>query len=82
VERYVGDGATPERPLIRRRGRVHFGHAAITTQLAWCAAAGVERAVFTHCGSAVVRSVPRTIDDALAAMGRHHGVCVELAHDG
>jgi ribonuclease BN (tRNA processing enzyme) len=82
VDLFVGDGATLDRPLIRRRGSLHIGHATIRTQLEWCAAAGVRDAVFTHCGSAVVRSEPREIAVALAAMAREHGVRARFAHDG
>jgi ribonuclease BN (tRNA processing enzyme) len=82
VDLYVGDGATLDRPLIRRRGSVRIGHATIGTQLEWCAAAGVKNAVFTHCGSAVVRSEPREIAVALAAMARERGVRARFAYDG
>jgi len=82
VDLYVGDGATLDRPLIRRRGSLHIGHATIRTQLEWCARAGVREAVFTHCGSAVVRSEPREIAVALAAVAREHGVRARFAHDG
>jgi ribonuclease BN (tRNA processing enzyme) len=82
VDLFVGDGATLDRPLIRRRGSLRIGHATIRTQLEWCAAAGVRDAVFTHCGSAVVRSEPREIAVALAAMAREHGVRARFAYDG
>jgi ribonuclease BN (tRNA processing enzyme) len=82
VDLYVGDGATLDRPLIRRRGSEYIGHAAISTQLEWCAAAGVRDAVFTHCGSPVVRAAPREIAVALAAMARDCGVRARFAHDG
>ena len=82
VDLFVGDGATLDRPLIRRRGSVHIGHATIRTQLEWCAAAGVSDAVFTHCGSPIVRSEPRQIAAALAAMAREHGVRARFASDG
>lgn len=82
VDLYVGDGATLDRPLIRRRGAVRIGHAAIGTQLEWCAAAGVENAVFTHCGSGIVRSEPREIAVALTAMAREHGIRARFAYDG
>jgi len=82
VDLYVGDGATLDRPLIRRRGSVRIGHAAIGTQLEWCAAAGVENAVFTHCGSGIVRSEPHEIAVALAAMAREHGIRARFAYDG
>jgi hypothetical protein len=79
---FVGDGATLDRPLIRRRGSLYIGHATIRTQLEWCAAAGVRDAVFTHCGSAVVRSEPNDIAGALAAMGRQYGIRARFAYDG
>jgi ribonuclease BN (tRNA processing enzyme) len=82
VDLYVGDGATFDRPLIRRRGSLYIGHATISTQLEWCAAAGVRDAVFTHCGSGVVRSEPREIAVALAAMAREYGVRARFACDG
>lgn len=82
VDLFVGDGATLDRPLIRRRGALHIGHATISTQLEWCAAGGVRDAVFTHCGSGIVRSEPREIAVALAAVAREHGVRARFAHDG
>jgi hypothetical protein len=72
VDLYVGDGATLHRPLIRRRGSVRIGHATVATQLGWCEAAGVTNAVFTHCGSGIVRSQPRESAVALSAMASWH----------
>jgi ribonuclease BN (tRNA processing enzyme) len=82
VDLYIGDGATLHRPLVRRRGSTQIGHATIGRQLEWCAAAGVEQAVFTHCGSGIVRAQPRQISVALAAMTRTYGVRARLAYDG
>jgi phosphoribosyl 1,2-cyclic phosphodiesterase len=82
VDLYVGDGATLDRQLVRRRGSVRIGHAAIGTQLEWCAVAGVQNAIFTHCGSGIVRSEPREVAVALAAIAREHGVRARLAYDG
>jgi phosphoribosyl 1,2-cyclic phosphodiesterase len=82
VDLYVGDGATLDRPLIRRRGSVCIGHATIGTQLEWCAAAGVKNAVFTHCGSGIVRSEPREVAAALARIAREQGVRARFAYDG
>lgn len=82
VDLYVGDGATVDRSLIRRRGSVRIGHATIGTQLEWCAVAGVENAVFTHCGSGIVRSEPREMAVALAAMARELGIRARFAYDG
>jgi hypothetical protein len=82
VDLYVGDGATLDLPLIRRRGTVRIGHATIATQLGWCAAAGVKQAVFTHCGSRIVRADSREAAAALKAMADKYGVGARFAHDG
>jgi phosphoribosyl 1,2-cyclic phosphodiesterase len=82
VDLYVGDGATLHRSLVRRRGSTHIGHATIGTQLEWCAAAGVRHAVFTHCGSRVVRSDPRDISAALRSIACEHRVDARFAYDG
>ena len=82
VDLFVGDAATLDRPLIRRRGSVLIGHAAIATQLEWCAKAKVKNAVFTHCGSGIVRSEPRAITGALAVIAHEHGVRARFAYDG
>ena len=81
VDVYIGDGATLDRPLIRHRGGVRIGHATIRTQLDWCAAAGVGTAVFTHCGSGIVRSDPREMALAVRAMARVHGIRARIAYD-
>jgi hypothetical protein len=79
---YIGDGARLVRPLVRttERGR-RFGHTSIRIQLDWCARLGIPHAVFTHCGSEVVR------DHAAAAalvreMGDARGISARLARDG
>jgi ribonuclease BN (tRNA processing enzyme) len=82
VDVYIGDGATLDRPLIRRRGAVRIGHATIRTQLGWCAAAGIRKAVFTHCGSGIVQSDSREIALAVRTMAREHGVRARIAYDG
>jgi hypothetical protein len=61
---------------------VRIGHATIRTQLQWCAAAGIETAVFTHCGSGIVRSDPRDVALRVATVGRQHGVSARIARDG
>lgn len=75
VRLYVGDGATVTRPLIRRRGRTLIGHTPIRTQLAWCQEEGVPRAMFTHCGTAILTADARQTrgadsGDGAAARGR------------
>jgi phosphoribosyl 1,2-cyclic phosphodiesterase len=80
---YVGDGATIERPIVRieRQRRVPVGHASIGTQLDWCARAGVPRAIFTHCGRAIVAG-PRDIEAQIAALGLARHVEARIAGDG
>jgi phosphoribosyl 1,2-cyclic phosphodiesterase len=82
VDLYVGDGAAIARSIVRRRDGRRIGHASIRCQLGWCAAAGIATAVFTHCGSEIVRSDPGSAEDRIRALGREHGVDARLAHDG
>lgn len=82
VDLYVGDGATLDRPLVKRRGAVRIGHATIRTQLRWCAASGVREAVFTHCGTGIVRSDPIEAEHAVRTIGAQYGVSARLARDG
>lgn len=82
IEIYIGDGATLTRSMVRKRNGTTIGHAPITTQLGWCRQAGVRRAVFTHCGSTIVREQPQRINAALRQLGREHGIEACLACDG
>jgi phosphoribosyl 1,2-cyclic phosphodiesterase len=82
VEVYVGDGATLTRGIIRRRDGARIGHASIREQLDWCAAEGVARAIFTHCGSAIVRADGRTSAARVRSLGRAVGVEAAIARDG
>lgn len=79
---YIGDGAAVTRPIVRRRNGGLVGHASIRSQLAWCGAARVPQAVFTHCGSEIVGGDGRTLAAKVRALGREQGVRAEIAHDG
>ena len=79
---YVGDGAAITRSIVRRREGRMIGHASIRLQLDWCAAAGVPWAVFTHCGSEIVKGDARVVSRRVAALGRERGLRAEVAHDG
>ena len=82
VALYIGDGATIARPIVRvERTHVRVGHASISTQLDWCARAGVSRAIFTHCGRAIVAGPP-DVDSQIAALGRARHVRTRVAYDG
>lgn len=81
VQLYVGDGATPSVPLVRRRGERLIGHTPVRTQLGWCARAGVPRAIITHCGTAIVTGDERRLGRRFHAWGQERGVEVEIATD-
>jgi phosphoribosyl 1,2-cyclic phosphodiesterase len=61
IKLYVGDGSAIARPIIRLCHGARIGHASIHQQLAWCAEEGVPKAIFTHCGSEIVRADGRTV---------------------
>jgi hypothetical protein len=70
------------RPLIRHRGHTLIGHASIVEQLAWCKEAGIRQAMFTHCGSQLVRSEARHAGALVRSLGREVGIDTRLAYDG
>jgi hypothetical protein len=83
VDLYVGDGAAIVRPIVRigRRKGIPVGHASIATQLGWCLRTGVPRAIFTHCGRAIVAG-PTAIEKRIDELGRAHHVEATIANDG
>jgi phosphoribosyl 1,2-cyclic phosphodiesterase len=82
IRLFIGDAASLMRPLVRRKGSKLFGHTTVRAQIGWCEQAGVNRAIFTHCGSEIVAGDERALSSKLRAMGREHGVEAEIAHDG
>jgi phosphoribosyl 1,2-cyclic phosphodiesterase len=82
IDLYVGDGATIKRSMVRRRDHVLIGHAPITSQLDWCEEERVARAIFTHCGSLIVKGEAKRIEARIRALGAERGVEASVAHDG
>jgi phosphoribosyl 1,2-cyclic phosphodiesterase len=82
LDLYIGDGAAVRRSIVRRRDGRAIGHASIRAQLAWSASAGGRRAVFTHCGSEIVKGDARAIASAVRALGSDYGIEALIAHDG
>jgi phosphoribosyl 1,2-cyclic phosphodiesterase len=82
IDVYIGDGATVRRSMVRRKGGTLIGHAPIATQLEWCDEAGVRQAIFTHCGSPIVRARAAETDVVIRQLGIEHGVEARIAHDG
>ena len=82
VSLYIGDGATMTRSMVRARGRVLIGHAPISAQLEWCRRQCVARAIFTHCGSGIVKADNRRIVARVERLARERGIDASVAHDG
>lgn len=82
VDVYIGDGATLRRSMVRMKDGVSIGHASIPTQLEWCAKAHIPRAIFTHCGSGIVRGDARALAARVRDLGRTFGVDALIASDG
>ena len=82
IDLYVGDGATVVRSMVRMRDHALIGHAPISAQLGWCAAEGVARAIFTHCGSGIVKGDTKRIAARIRELGKERGVEASVAYDG
>lgn len=82
VDLYIGDGATLTRPILRRRNGALIGHRPVRTQLDWCRAQGVRRALFTHCGSQIVGGDGRSLGAFVRRLGRERGINARIAYDG
>lgn len=82
VDLYIGDGATVSRSMVRRKGTALVGHAPIVRQLDWCEKAHLRRAVFTHCGSRIVRASAQVVDSLVDRLGRERSIDARVACDG
>ena len=82
IDVYIGDGATMKRSMVRHQGGTLIGHAPITVQLCWCKKTGVRHAIFTHCGSRIVRGDARVLNATVRRLGRDLGIDARLACDG
>lgn len=82
IKLYIGDGATINRPMVRIKNGVVFGHASIKTQLGWCQKEKVPRAIFTHCGTQIVGGDQKKIDKKIEQLAQEKEIAVSLAYDG
>lgn len=83
VDLFVGDGSSPTRSLVRGTPQGLVGHTTVRAQLGWLAEAGIRRARFTHCGTAIIEGDERRLGPQLTAMARERGVSeARYAHDG
>lgn len=79
---YIGDGATITRPLVRKRNGALIGHAPIRLQLQWCRREGVQRAVFTHCGTQIVSGDEAALAEKIHDLASGLAIDACIAHDG
>lgn len=82
VRLYIGDGATLDRPMVRKQDDRLIGHTPFRTQLTWCRKLGVPEAIVTHCGSQIVEGDERTLKAKLGEWAEARDVEVDIAHDG
>lgn len=82
VQLYIGDGARLTRPLLRYSHRKPIGHTSILTQLEWCEDAGISRAIFTHCGTELLKPRPDAVEKRVSTMGSEHRLRATVAFDG
>jgi phosphoribosyl 1,2-cyclic phosphodiesterase len=82
VRLYIGDGATITRSMVRRVDDQLIGHVPLRTQLTWCQKEGLDAAIFTHCGAAIVNSDPDAVTDQVDALAAERGVTATVATDG
>jgi len=82
IKLYIGDGATLEKSMIRKAGENLVGHSPVQTQLTWCRKEGVDRAIFTHCGTDIVNRNEGLARTKVRKMAEERGVKAEIARDG
>ena len=70
------------RSMVRKKNRTLIGYASMTEQLRWCKMAGIRCAIFTHCGSPIVRGDAGALSAAIRRLGRKQGIDACLACDG
>jgi phosphoribosyl 1,2-cyclic phosphodiesterase len=79
---YIGDGASLDKPLVRKPGKKLIGHTTVRTQCSWCAKEGVPKALFTHCGRDIVSSDKRAVDRRMREFSSEKGISARIACDG
>ncbi len=83
IDLYIGDGAIiTRRILVRDKEGIPTGHSPIKDQLAWCQQLAVPQAIFTHCGSEIVKSDLTTIATKIAQLELSYKVKTRIAIDG
>jgi len=81
VDLYIGDGSSFGSELLRIEEGVLCGHAPIASQLEWCRMAGIDAALLTHCGAAILAD-PQQAEARLAKLATAFAVAARFAEDG
>jgi phosphoribosyl 1,2-cyclic phosphodiesterase len=82
IDIYIGDGATVKKSMVRKPGDTIIGHVPIQTQLTWCQKTGVNRAIFTHLGTQIVKGNQEEILTQIQSMAAERNIDkVEIAND-
>jgi hypothetical protein len=68
--------------MVRRKGSALVGYDPIIHQLDWCTKAHVRHAVFTHCGSPIVRASAQAVDSLVGRLGKERDIDAWIASDG
>lgn len=79
---YIGDGATINRPMVRKKNGKLFGHTTISAQLTWCKKEGIPKMIVTHCGTQIVGGNEKSVTAKIKTLAKTRGVKVEIAYDG
>lgn len=79
---YIGDGATINRPMIRKKNNELFGHTTISAQMTWCKKEKVPLMIITHCGSEIVKNDGRKIRAKINKLANERGIKAKVAYDG
>jgi len=83
IDVYIGDAATLTHPFVRRaESGALTGHTTVKAQIGWCRAEGVDRAVFTHCGTEVTTAPEGEAEEAVRKLGLERAIDAILAFDG
>lgn len=82
IKCYIGDGATVTRSMVRKQNGHLIGHTPVRTQLTWCQREDVPRAIFTHCGSEIIKGDAHEMREKVNRLAAERGVEAQIAHDG
>ena len=80
---YIGDGAIIKRRMLMRiKNNQLTGHVPIADQIAWCSHNKVPAAIFTHCGSEIVKKDVSITANKINELAKQYKVKVHIAFDG